>query len=75
MEQAALVERARRGDEEAFAALMQRHREPSLGFALSILHDHHAAEDAVKAILGGEADEVPEDTLLFVGALDEVTAS
>jgi F0F1-type ATP synthase beta subunit len=28
----------------------------------------------VKAILEGKADDVPEDALLFVGSLDDVTA-
>jgi RNA polymerase sigma-70 factor (ECF subfamily) len=43
-----LVEKCRRGDQRAFGELMRRYQSPALKVALSIVHDHHDAEDEVQ---------------------------
>ncbi|PTM57868.1 RNA polymerase sigma factor [Desmospora activa] len=43
-----LVERAREGDSDAFAELVRRHRAKAHGWAQSITHDPHMAEDIVQ---------------------------
>ena len=45
---AELVDAAVAGDKSAFAELVGRHERSMLAIAYSILHDHHAAEDAVQ---------------------------
>lgn len=46
-----LVSRAREGDEAAFTELVQRHRSRALGWAKTIMTDHHLAEDIVQEAL------------------------
>jgi RNA polymerase sigma-70 factor (ECF subfamily) len=43
-----LVERASRGDRDAFGALVRAHLPQALALAHRVLHDDHAAEDAVQ---------------------------
>ena len=45
---AELVNRARRGDREAFSALVRRYERPVLAMAMSLLHDHGDACDAAQ---------------------------
>ncbi|MFK7691219.1 sigma-70 family RNA polymerase sigma factor [Paenibacillus sp. HJGM_3] len=51
MDEHLLVTRAREGDEAAFTELVQRHRSRALGWAKSIMTDHHIAEDVVQEAL------------------------
>src|SRR6202521_4538649 len=43
-----LVQAAKRGDDLAFDALLEPMLEPAYRLACGMLHDHHAAEDAVQ---------------------------
>jgi RNA polymerase sigma-70 factor (ECF subfamily) len=43
-----LLDRFRSGDEAALAALFEHYEEPVFQFLVSILHDHHRAEDALQ---------------------------
>ena len=45
-ELATWIERAKQGDLEAFSALVHRFQDMAVGYALSVLGDFHAAEDA-----------------------------
>jgi RNA polymerase sigma-70 factor (ECF subfamily) len=55
-----LVERARRGDQEAFTQLMERSAAASKRLAASILRDSVAAEDAVQDALSRAWQHVPD---------------
>ena len=46
-----LVERARRGDREAFASLVQATSDRMYAIAVRILRDGHLAEDALQSAL------------------------
>ncbi len=46
-----LVERARSGDGAAFTALVRRYQEMALGYALTLLHDFHLAQDVTQEAL------------------------
>jgi len=55
--QAELFERARRGDKEAVASLVELSADRCFGLAYRILRDHHRAQDAVpQALLGAWRD-------------------
>lgn len=54
-----LVERAARGDQEAFEALVRGSASRLFAIAYRILHDHHLAEDAVQGSLITIWDELP----------------
>src|SRR2546421_234785 len=43
-----LIKAAKHGDSTAFSELAQRHYDPSVGYACSILGDFHLAQDAVQ---------------------------
>jgi RNA polymerase sigma-70 factor (ECF subfamily) len=43
-----LVEKCRQGDQRAFGELMRRYQSPALKVAMSIMRDHHLAEDEVQ---------------------------
>src|SRR5919108_136201 len=43
-----LIEKAQHGDAAAFTELTRRYRNLAFGYALSILHDFHLAEDAAQ---------------------------
>ncbi|MFQ5890399.1 MAG: RNA polymerase sigma factor [Gemmatimonadota bacterium] len=45
----ALVRAVQGGDTAAFGSLVERYLEPAYAIALSVLHDHHDAEDAVQS--------------------------
>jgi RNA polymerase sigma factor (sigma-70 family) len=46
-----LVERARSGDSAAFTVLVRRYQEMALGYALTLLHDFHLAQDVTQEAL------------------------
>ena len=46
----ALVERSRRGDEQAFVELVTRYKRPILNFAYRFLGDAHAADDVAQEV-------------------------
>ena len=46
--QAALIERASRGDIDAFSRLVREYQDMAVGYAISVLGDFHAAEDAAQ---------------------------
>ncbi|MBV6715757.1 RNA polymerase sigma factor [Paenibacillus chitinolyticus] len=46
-----LIDRARRGDQEAFNELVRRHRAQALGLANRLVEDHSLAEDVVQDAL------------------------
>src|SRR5579864_2022409 len=46
-----LVQRARRGDRAAFSLLARRYQEMALGYALTLVHDYHLAEDVMQEAL------------------------
>lgn len=46
-----LIERAKNGDEKAFAELINQHRDRIWGVCLSITRNHHDAEDALARTL------------------------
>jgi RNA polymerase sigma-70 factor, ECF subfamily len=54
-----LVERASRGDRDAFATLVQAHVDRCYGLAYRILRDHHRAQDATQQALLGAWRDLP----------------
>jgi RNA polymerase sigma-70 factor (ECF subfamily) len=57
--QAELVERACRGDKEAFASLVAMSADRCFALAYRILRDHHRAQDAVQQALLGAWRDLP----------------
>lgn len=57
--QVELVERARRGDQEAFASLAAASVDRCYGLAYRILRDHHRAQDATQQALLGAWRDLP----------------
>ena len=51
--QAALIERASHGDVEAFSRLVREYQDMAVGYAISLLGDFHAAEDAAQEAFVG----------------------
>lgn len=58
--QAELVERARRGDQEAFSALAATHVDRCYALAFRILRDPHRAQDATQQALLGAWRDLPK---------------
>jgi RNA polymerase sigma-70 factor (ECF subfamily) len=54
-----LVERAGRGDRDAFATLVRDHVDRCYGLAYRILRDHHRAQDATQQALLGAWRDLP----------------
>ena len=54
-----LVERASRGDRDAFATLVQSQVDRCYGLAFRILRDHHRAQDATQQALLGAWRDLP----------------
>ena len=54
-----LVERASRGDRDAFATLVRGHVDRCYGLAYRILRDHHRAQDATQQALLGAWRDLP----------------
>lgn len=57
--EAQLLERARRGEREAIAALLGRHRERIVSLAFSILRDRESAEDAAQEVFVRAFSQLP----------------
>ena len=57
--QADLVERASRGDRDAFATLVRANVDRCYGLAYRILRDHHRAQDATQQALLGAWRDLP----------------
>ena len=57
--EAQLLERARRGEREAIAVLLNRHRERIVSLAFSILRDRESAEDAAQEVFVRAFSQLP----------------